>query len=57
MCFDDFAWAALNTEARREKLPVEEFAKFAILYYLADKDSGRIARRPIRSGLLVEHDV
>lgn len=42
---DGFAWAALESEAAREGVSVEEMVKFGVLYYLADADSGRIARR------------
>jgi hypothetical protein len=41
---DGFAWDALEEEAARLGVPVEELASFALLYYLADLDSGRIAR-------------
>lgn len=42
---DDFARGALEEEAVRLSVSVEELARFAILYYLADRDSGRIARQ------------
>jgi hypothetical protein len=42
---DDFAWEALAEEAGAMNVPVEELGHFALLYYLADRDSGRIARR------------
>jgi hypothetical protein len=42
---DGFAWDALDEEAAREGLTVEQVIGFAVLYYLADHDSGRIARR------------
>ena len=42
---DGFAWEALSNEAEREGLTVEELVTFAVLYYLADVDSGRISRR------------
>jgi hypothetical protein len=42
---DGFALEALEQESARLGVPVEELASFAVLYYLADVDSGRIARR------------
>jgi len=42
---EPFAWEALEQEAARLKVSVEELASFGVLYYLADGDSGRIARR------------
>lgn len=39
-----FAWEALEQEAGRNGLSVEELVGFSVLYYLADCDSGRIAR-------------
>jgi hypothetical protein len=43
---DAFTHEALEQEAARLGLSVEELARFAVLYYLADGDSGRISRRP-----------
>jgi hypothetical protein len=42
---DKFAWSAITEEARRLGISTEELARFSVLYYLADLDSGRIARR------------
>jgi hypothetical protein len=42
---DGFAWAELERESARQEMDPSELASFAILYYLADADSGRIARR------------
>lgn len=42
---DGFAWRELERESARQELDPSELASFAILYYLADADSGRIARR------------
>lgn len=42
---DSFTHEALEREAARLGITVEELARFAVLYYLADHDSGRIARR------------
>jgi hypothetical protein len=39
------AWQALEEEAHLLKMTVEEVVGFSVLYYLADRDSGRIARR------------
>ncbi len=35
----------LEEEARLQRVSVEELVGFSVLYYLADRDSGRIARR------------
>ncbi len=40
-----FAAEAINLEATRLGVPVEELVSFSVLYYLADIDSGRIARQ------------
>jgi hypothetical protein len=42
---DGFAWEALESEAGSEGVGVEELVTFSVLYYLADIDSGRLARR------------
>jgi hypothetical protein len=43
---------ALVAEARRLGVSTEDLANFSVLYYLADLDSGRIARTiPPPSGL------
>jgi hypothetical protein len=43
--FDGFTRDALALEATRLAVSIEELVRFAVLYYLADLDSGRIARR------------
>jgi hypothetical protein len=48
--FDDFAWKAIEEESAQLGVSVRELATFAILYYLADLDSGRIARRVPMAG-------
>ncbi len=52
LALDRFTWEALEQEAARQEVSVAELASFAVLYYLADGDSGRIARRlpPPRPG-------
>jgi hypothetical protein len=42
---DEFAWEAIEHESTRLGVSEEELVAFAIMYYLADLDSGRIARR------------
>ena len=42
---DSFAWEAIEEEADRAGVAVEDLIAFSTLYYLADLDSGRIARR------------
>jgi hypothetical protein len=41
----EFAWEALDAESARLGVELRELLEFALLYYLADVDSGRIARR------------
>jgi hypothetical protein len=42
---DEFAWEALQHESTRLKVSEEELIAFAVMYYLADVDSGsRTAR-------------
>lgn len=41
----EFAWTQLREEAARQNATEEDVAVFAILYYLADVDSGRVARQ------------
>jgi hypothetical protein len=45
LAVDPFAWEALEEESAQQGVSVEELVSFSILYYLADSDSGRIARR------------
>lgn len=42
---DGFAAEAIDEEAGRLGVSVEELVSFSVLYYLADVDSGRIARQ------------
>jgi hypothetical protein len=42
---DDETMEALEEEARRHSLPAARLAEHALLYYLADLDSGRAAAR------------
>ncbi len=44
-----FAWEAIEQESARQGCTVEELVAFAVMYYLADADSGRIAREISRS--------
>jgi hypothetical protein len=46
---DEFAWETLEAESTSHGVRIEELISFAVLYYLADLDSGRIARRITRS--------
>jgi hypothetical protein len=43
VAFDDVTWAALEEEARRQGVEPEDLAVHALLYFLADLDSGRLA--------------
>jgi hypothetical protein len=40
-----FTWDAIEEEALRQGITPQELARFSLLYYLADCDSGRIARK------------
>jgi hypothetical protein len=40
-----FAWEAIERESARLGVPVDELVAFSVMYYLADVDSGRIARQ------------
>jgi hypothetical protein len=42
---DDFAWEAIRYESTRQEVSEEELIAYAVLYYLADVDSGRVVRR------------
>lgn len=42
---EEFGWEALQREATAMKVSEEQLVAFAVMYYLADLDSGRIARR------------
>jgi hypothetical protein len=42
---DDFAWEAIQEQSAELGIPAEQLIAFSVLYYLADRDSGRIARR------------
>jgi hypothetical protein len=42
---DAFARKTIEDESAQLGVSVEELATFAVLYYIADLDSGRIARR------------
>lgn len=45
----ELAGDALASESDRLGVPIEELVSFSVLYYLADLDSGRIARSiPLR---------
>jgi len=46
---EGFAWESIEQESARLGVPVDELVSFAVLYYLADVDSGRISRRISRS--------
>lgn len=42
---DHFAWEALSEQAAELETSVDELVAFSVLYYLADLDSKRIARK------------
>lgn len=49
ICLRGFSAEALKMESERLHVPVAELAAFAIVYYLADVDRGRISREPPRA--------
>ena len=49
--FEGFAWEAIKEESARLGVPLNELIVFAVMYYLADVDAGRIARRPLSAPL------
>lgn len=55
---DEFAYGTLADESAQLGVSADELAKFALLYYIADLDSGRIARRspPIRATVAAAPD-
>jgi hypothetical protein len=53
VAFDDATWGALDREARRQGVDPEALAQHALLYFLADFDSGRLAGR---LGEMLSHD-
>ena len=46
---EDFAWETIEQESAHLGVSVEDLIAFSVLYYLADVDSGRIARQISRS--------
>jgi hypothetical protein len=46
---EGFAWEAIEEQSASLGVSVEDFIAFSTLYYLADLDSGRIARQITRS--------
>jgi hypothetical protein len=42
---DEDTWHALEDEGRRQGVDAEALAEHALLYFLADLDSGRVAQR------------
>lgn len=49
---DEFGWEALQREATALSVSEEQLVAFAVIYYLADLDSGRISRRLPPTGSL-----
>jgi hypothetical protein len=49
--FEAFAWEAIREESAQLGVTAQELIAFAVMYYLADLDSGRIARRPPAAAL------
>ena len=49
LSLDAFTWEAIDEECARLGISVEELIRHAALYFMADADSGRIARDISRS--------
>jgi hypothetical protein len=56
LTLEGFAAEAIDEEADRLGVSVDELVSFSVLYYLADIDSGRIARRITASPYPQSHD-
>lgn len=41
---DGFGWSELELQSRQLGVSESELVRFALMYYLADVDSGRVAR-------------
>jgi hypothetical protein len=54
---EGFAAEAIDEESDRLGISAEELVSFSVLYYLADMDSGRIARRIATSPYPHPHDL
>jgi hypothetical protein len=48
-CIDAAVWTELGAEAARQGIGREELLQHAALFFLADRDAGRVARRVFRS--------
>jgi hypothetical protein len=44
IAFDDETWSALDAEATRQQVETADLAVHALLYFLADFDTGRVAK-------------
>ncbi len=42
---DQVTWEALAAEADRQEVSTDQLLQHAVLYFVADRDSGRVARR------------
>lgn len=52
---DSFVWQTLSEQSNELGVSVEELVSFSVLYYIADLDSKRIARRlPPQQSTLVD---
>lgn len=48
-CIDGAVWDELSSEAARQEVPAEELLRHAVLFFMADRDAGRVARRMVES--------
>jgi hypothetical protein len=48
-CIDGAVWDELSDEAARQEVPAEELLRHVVLFFMVDRDSGRVARRMVES--------
>jgi hypothetical protein len=48
-CIDETVWDELSSEAARQEVPAEELLRHAVLFFMVDRDAGRVARRMVGS--------
>jgi hypothetical protein len=49
-CIDETIWEELSSEAARQEVPAEELLRHVVLFFMVDRDDGRVARRMVESG-------
>jgi hypothetical protein len=48
-CIDGAVWDELSSEAARQEVGAEELLRHVVLFFMADRDAGRVARRMVES--------